>query len=184
MEPLTANCWVEVDTNSIARLLPGFCGQAVCEGRLKSWNRSIWCRVSKVQYPYLEPIPLKMYSYAEVKLILRQDIFHSIHPLEYFESDRQNTSIYVRLPLGWVLSGSLPSTSGLSLTCFKAVTQRKTDSKLADKIWSWFDIQSYGAYGRVNPRSAADPRSERSCRKPHTTMDLTSGWYALGWWAN
>ena len=53
-------------------------------------------------------------------MILGQDVFHSIRPLEYFESDRRDTPIAVRLPLGWVLSGPLPSTSGLFSTCFKA----------------------------------------------------------------
>ena len=56
-------------------------------------------------------------------MILGQDVFHCIRPLEYFETDRTNTPIAVRLALGWVLSGSLPSTSGLISTCFKAVTQ-------------------------------------------------------------
>ena len=57
-------------------------------------------------------------------MILGQDVFHCIRPLEYFETDRTNTPIAVRLPLGWVLSGSLPSNSGLISTCFKAVTQK------------------------------------------------------------
>ena len=78
-------------------------------------------------------------------MIFGQDMFHCIPPLENFETDRQNTPIAVRLPMGWVLSGPLPSTSRLFLTRFKAVTQRESDSKLADQIRSWYDIHSYGA---------------------------------------
>ena len=65
-------------------------------------------------YPHLEPIPLTKYSYSNVEMILGQDVFHCIRPLEYFEADRPNTPIAFRLPLGWVLSGPLPSTTGLS----------------------------------------------------------------------
>ena len=85
----------------------------------------------KTMYPHLEPIPLKKYSYADVDMILGQDVFHFIRPLEYFDSDRKNTPVAVRLSLGWVLSGPLPSTSGLFSTCFKAVTTNKdADSEL------------------------------------------------------
>ena len=76
-------------------------------------------------------------------MILGQDVFHCIRPLESFQTDRKNTPIAVRLSLGWVLSGPLPSTSGLMSTYFKAVTQRETDSKLADQIRLWYDIEAY-----------------------------------------
>ena len=93
-------------------------------------------------YAHLQPTPLNKYSYKDVELILGQDVFHCIRALEYFETDRKNTPIAVRLPLGWVLSGPLLSTLGLISTCFKAVTQRETDSKLADQIRRWYDIES------------------------------------------
>ena len=92
-------------------------------------------------------------------MIFRRDMFHCIRPLEYFETERKNTPIAIRLPLGWVLSGPLPSTLGLSLTCFNAVTQSETDSKLADQIRAWYDIEPYEAYKQVHPRSAADARA-------------------------
>ena len=40
----------------------------------------------KTRYPHLEPIALNNYSYTDVKMILGQDVFHAIRPLEYFES--------------------------------------------------------------------------------------------------
>ena len=54
----------------------------------------------KNSYPHLDPMPLERYSYANVEMILGQGVFHSIRPLEYFESDCQNTPTAVRLPLG------------------------------------------------------------------------------------
>ena len=113
-------------------------------------------------YPDLESIPLKKYSYADVDIILGQEVFHFIRPLEYFDSDRKNTPVAVRLSLGWVLSGPLPSTSGLFSTCFRAVTTNKdTDSKLAEQLRRWYDIDSYGAFKQVDSRPAADARAEK-----------------------
>ena len=81
----------------------------------------------KAKYPHLEPISLSKYSYTDVEMSLGQDVFHSIRRLEYFETDHANTPIAVRSPLGWVLSGPLPSATGLFSTWFKAVSSsRKT----------------------------------------------------------
>ena len=51
----------------------------------------------QVLYLNLEPIPLKKNNYGDVKMILGQDLFHFIHPLEYFATDRKlfwNPSVY------------------------------------------------------------------------------------------
>ena len=80
---------------------------------LKVGNDIIDVDKLKTTYPHLEPIPLSKSSYSDVEMILGQDVFHCIRPMEYFEADRPNTPIAVRSPLGWVLSGPLPSTTGL-----------------------------------------------------------------------
>ena len=64
---------------------------------LKVRNDIIDVDNSKKIYPHLEPIPLSTYSYSNVEMILGQDVFHCIHPLEYFEADRPNTPIAVGL---------------------------------------------------------------------------------------
>ena len=98
---------------------------------LKVGTDTIDVELSKTKYPHLQPSSLKKYSYADVEMILGQDVFHSIRPLEYFDSDRKDAPVAVRLPLGWVLSGPLPSSSGLYSTCFKAVASCKDlDSEL------------------------------------------------------
>ena len=126
---------------------------------LKVGNDIIDVDKLKTTYPHLEPIALSKYSYSDVEMILGQDAFHCIRPLEYFEEDRPSTPIAVRSPLGWVLSGPLPSTTGLFSTCFKAVASSENDSILAEQLRSWYDIESYGAYEQVDSRSAADARA-------------------------
>ena len=56
----------------------------------------------KTKYPRLEPISLQKYSYADVDMILGQDVFHFIRPLEYFDSARKNTP--VGLGIKWTSS--------------------------------------------------------------------------------
>ena len=115
----------------------------------------------ETRYPHLQPISLKKYSYADVEMILGQDVFHSIRPLEYFDCDRKNAPVVVRLSLGWILSGPFPSSSGLYSTCFRAVAcHEELESDLADLLRSWYDIELYTAYKQVNSRSAADVRAQ------------------------
>ena len=117
---------------------------------LKVGTDTIVVELMKSKYPHLQPNSLKKYSYADVEMILGEDVFHSIRPPEYFDSDRKNDPVAVRLPLGWVLSGPLPSSSGLYSTCFKAVASNKeVESELADQLRRWYDIESYGAYKQV-----------------------------------
>ena len=114
------------------------------------------------KYPHLEPISLTKYSYADVEMILGQDVFNFIRPLEYLDADRKNTLVAVLLPLGWVLSGPLPSTSCFVSTCLKAVTCNPgLDIELVDQVRSWYDMESYGAYEQVDSHSAADARATR-----------------------
>ena len=125
-------------------------------GKLFSVGNFINVDGLKQQYPHLEPIPLKRYSYANFEMILGQEMFHVIRTLECFETDRKGTPIAVRIPFGWVLSGPLPSTSGIFSTCFRAVTKIEVGFNLADQVRSWYDMKSFGAYKQVDPGSASD----------------------------
>ena len=71
-------------------------------------------------YPHLAVLDPVRYSYGEIEMILGQDVYHAIRPLEYFSADEKYSPFAVRLPIGWVLSGPLPSSSSLVSTCFKA----------------------------------------------------------------
>ena len=79
----------------------------------------------------------------------------------YLETDLEGTPIAVRLPLGWVLSGPLPSTCGLYCPSFRVVTQIGINFKLAEEIRSWYDMEWFGAYKQVHPRSASNTRRQK-----------------------
>ena len=104
-------------------------------------------------------------------MILGQDMLHVIRPLEYFETDRKVTLIAVRIPLAWVVTGTLPLTSGIFSTCFKAVTQTESDVKLADQFRSWYDMKSIGAYKQVDPVLPPMLEVTRYWKTQHITTD-------------
>ena len=81
----------------------------------------------------------------------------SIRPLKYFAAVEKCSLFAVRLPIGWVLSDPLPSSSGLVSTCFRAKMEQ--DFELVSQVNSWYDMESYGALKQVHPRSAADART-------------------------
>ena len=87
-------------------------------------------------------------------MILEQDVYHANRPLEYSAAVEKCSPFAVRLSIGWVSSGPLPSNSSLGSTCFKANV--KQDYELACQVKSWFDIKLYGACKQVDPLSAAD----------------------------
>ena len=65
-------------------------------------------------YPQLAVLDPVTYSYKDIEMILGQDVYHAIRRLENFSADEKRLSVAVRLPIGWVLSGPLPTS-----TCFK-----------------------------------------------------------------
>ena len=90
-------------------------------------------------------------------MILGQDAYHAIRPIEYFETESKSSPVAVCLPLGWILSGPLPSSSGVISTYSKAVA--KQDSEFGSQRKSWYDMELYGAVKQVDPRSASDHRA-------------------------
>ena len=109
-------------------------------------------------YPNLAVLVPVKYSYGNIEMILGQDVYHAIRPLEYFSADKKCSPFAVHLPIGWVLSVSLPSSWSLVSTCFKANIEQ--DLELACQVKSWYDMELYDAYKLVNPRSAADARAQ------------------------
>ena len=97
-------------------------------------------------YPHLSVLHPVRYSYGNIEMILGQDVFQAICALEYFAADKNCSPFAVRLPIGWVLSGPLVSSSSLVSLCFKA-----DDYELACQFKSLYDMESYGAYKQVDP---------------------------------
>ena len=69
----------------------------------------------KEKYTYLKNLPDIKVSMKDVKVILGQDVYHLIRPLEYKSGDR-NEPWAVKTSLGWTVSGALPKRETVSLT--------------------------------------------------------------------
>ena len=52
-------------------------------------------------YPHLAILDPMTYSYKDIEMILGQDVYHAIRPLEYFSADEKRLPVAVRLPIGW-----------------------------------------------------------------------------------
>ena len=131
-------------------------------------------------YPHLAVLDPVKYSYGNIEMIPGQDVYHAIRPLEYFAADEKCSPYAVRLPIGWVLSGPLPSSSSLVSTCFKANVEK--DYEIACQVKSWYDMESNGAYKQVDPRSTADARAQE---KIETTTIHNGQTYDVGMlWAD
>ena len=96
-------------------------------------------------------------------MIHGQDVYNAISPLEYFAADEKCSPFALRLPIGLVLSGPLPSSSVLVSACLKANMEQ--DFELASQVKSWYDMESYEALKQVELRSAADARVLDSLEK-------------------
>ena len=75
--------------------------------------------VTTAEFPHLQPIKPIVYDYSDVEMILGQDVFHGMKPLKYFQGGNQKFPVAVRMPIGRVLSGPLPSPFGVRSITFK-----------------------------------------------------------------
>ena len=51
-------------------------------------------------YPHLAVLDPVTYCYGSIEMILEQDAYHAIRPLEYFAADEKWSPFAVRLPIG------------------------------------------------------------------------------------
>ena len=66
-----------------------------------------------------------------MEMIIGQDCFHAIRPLEIHNDKSRISPFAVRLPIGWVLRGPLPSTLGFPSYCFKCSVE---DNSLVEQV--------------------------------------------------
>ena len=114
-------------------------------------------------YPHLAFLDPVKYSYGIIEMILGHGVYNAIQPLEYFAADKKCSPFAVRLPMGCVLSGPIPSNSSLVSTYFTSNVEQ--DDEWACQVKSWYDMESYGAYKQVDPRSAANACADEILEK-------------------
>ena len=108
-------------------------------------------------YPHLAVLDPVTYCYGNIEMILRQDVYHAIHPLEYITADQKCSPFAVHLPIGWVPSNTSTVLFRYSLDLYSA--NMKEDFELTSQAKSWYYIESYSALKQVDPRFTADARA-------------------------
>ena len=102
-------------------------------------------------YPQLAPIKPFQYNYKNVEVILGQDYYHAVRPIEFLLGEDSYSPCSDRLPISWVISCPLLPSAELT-SCFKCVLE---DSSLTDQ----YELESYVAFKEVDARCSADKRA-------------------------
>ena len=96
----------------------------------------------KKNYPYLNCVAFTEINLKKVKVILGQNAYEHIRPLEY-KCEGRNKRWEVRLPLGWTVSGPLP-TREIKLNGSICQLASQEDIDQAEVVKKWWDLESYG----------------------------------------
>ena len=133
----------------------------------------------KRKFPHLTVVPGNRISYSDVELILGQDIYEAIRPIEYVKPPGKNVPMAVLLPLGWVTSGPVDSATAFLSSMFK-VSCTTADQDLTEEVRRWYDIESFGTLKDVTPRSKADAKAteilERTTRHDGERYEVGMLW--------
>ena len=108
-----------------------FSFRAFVKDHIRIGSDSIIILELQEKYPQLAPIKPIHYRYEENEIIIGQDFYHAIRPVEYLLGEDSCSPCAVRLPIGWVLSGPLPPSFNSNSPCFMCVVE---DMSLADQI--------------------------------------------------
>ena len=109
--------------------------------------------VLKKTYQQLQPLPNVVINYQDVVLLLGQDAYECIQPLEY-RTGHPNQPVAVRTALGWVLSGPVSNQALKECSTFKAVTTE--GQHLANQFQHWWELESYGSNRTGDSHSLED----------------------------
>ena len=110
----------------------------------------------KQEYDYLSNFPDIEISMKDVKVILGQDAYHLIRPLEY-KSGEKSQPWAIKTALGWTVSGALPKneTSHLSVSCNLSIAS----DPLSEQMKKWWDMQTYSSVCNVTGKSKEEKRA-------------------------
>ena len=107
----------------------------------------------KEKYPYLKCVGFKQIDLKKVAIILGQNAYELIRPVEY-KNGGENKPWAIKLPLGWTVSGPVPINQlKLSAACHVA---NNDDMKLAEVVKKWWDMESYGTLKVADKRTKDD----------------------------
>ena len=108
------------------------------------------------RYPHLSCIKLKKIDLKDIKVILGQDAYSLIRPLEYKYCGK-NSPWAVKVPLGWTLSGPLPNSERRESSFLSSDSQE--NQELTEIVRKWWEIESYGTTFQINSRTLEDEKS-------------------------
>ena len=107
----------------------------------------------KKTYQQLKPLPNVVVNYQDVVLLLGQDAYECIQPLEY-RAGQPKQPVAVRTALGCVLTGPASNQALKECSTFKTVTAE--DQHLANQVQHCWELESYGSSKTGDSQSSED----------------------------
>ena len=119
-------------------------------------NRTYDLKKLKETYPHLSVLKDSTINLKDVKVILGQDCYHLHRAIDYRKCGNAKPWA-VRTKLGWMLSGPLPQQETAKLAT-ESLVAAEVDP-LADRVKSWWSMESYASNCSVSGRSKEDERA-------------------------
>ena len=138
-------------------------------------NKSYDYHSIKQKYKHLDVLPNAVFDLSKVKVVLGQDNYHLLYPVEY-KKGHKNEPWAVRNKLGWTLSGPLPKHEVANVASATSHLASE-DSELSVQLKSWFSMESYATRVNVSGRSKDD---KRALAQLEQTTKLVDGRYEVG----
>ena len=109
----------------------------------------------KRKFKHLQSLPNEHLDLRKVKILLGQNAFSLIRPVEYREGEATDPWA-VKTPLGWTLSGPVDKADDEDQSAYFA---RSEEQELSSQVQNWWAIESYGSNVNLTSRSKEDKRA-------------------------
>ena len=113
-------------------------------------------KMLKQEYYYFSNLPDFEISMKDVKVVLGQDAYHLIRPLEN-KSGEKSQPWAVKTAWGWTVSGVFPKkeTNHLSVSCNVSIGS----DPLSEQMRKWWDMETYSSVCNITGKSKEEKRA-------------------------
>ena len=111
----------------------------------------------KTKFNHLQEVPSRKLKMKDVKVILGQNAYELIRPLEFHSGDGPSPWA-VKTKLGWSICGPLPKSEASYLAANTFACSSASDT-IAEQIRHWWSLEAYATNCTVSGRSKEDKRA-------------------------
>ena len=110
----------------------------------------------KKRFPYLKDLPNITYNFDDVKMIIGQDMYQLIHPMDY-KQGKEDEPWAVRTHFGWTVSGPLPKKLAQSINVSSNLVH--VTDPLSEQVKRWWEIEAYASNVKSSGKSLEEKKA-------------------------